>query len=228
MAHCRKTQLSIFLTTRCNLRCTYCYVGEKENFGIPPIIYRDFVLVSEDSSVYGKDIGTNFNSLLSAMAKTKEKIRVYVYQINPRWLVDKPDFFIQQVKNNNIVFVCVPIQSGNNRILDLMNRKYKIEDVRKALLVIRRNCPELCIASHFMVGFPGETNVEFQDTINFIKEIRFDSAAVFRFGARPNTLAIDMPNQISEKVKLERLKQAERAVFMTRLKSLKIPVSFSN
>lgn len=190
--------------------------------------YKDFVLVSEDSGVYGKDINTSFNALLSAIAKIGRRVRVYIYQINPSWVVDNTDFFIEQVKRSNIVFVCVPVQSGSNRILKLMNRNYQIEDVKKSLVAIKDNCPDLSIASHFMVGFPSETDSDFQDTVDFVKKIKFDSAAVFRFGARPRTPASVMPNQISEEVKLERLKKLERVVFLTRLKSLKLPVSFSN
>lgn len=190
--------------------------------------YRDFVLVSEDSGAYGKDIGVDFNSLLSDIARIDESIRLYVYQINPSWVIENTNFLIQQVKENNIVFLCVPIQSGNDRILKLMNRGYQIGNIKRALKALRENCPELCIASHFMVGFPGETDAEFQDTVAFIKEMKFDSAAVFRFGARPRTSAIKMPGQISESVKLERLKKVEKTIFWTRLKSLKIPVSFSN
>ena len=232
----------IQISTGCLGACSYCAIryarGRIKSKSIEEILeeikfgfqkdYRDFVLVSEDSGVYGKDIGTSFNSLLLAIAGINEEIRLYIYQINPSWLINNADFFIKQVKNNNIVFVCVPIQSGNNRILELMDRGYRIEDAQKALWKIRNNCSELCIASHFMVGFPGETESEFQDTMNFIKKMRLDSMAVFRFGARPRTPAIIMFNQISEEVKLKRLKEAEKVIFRTRFKSLKIPVSFSN
>lgn len=232
----------IQISTGCLGACSYCAIryarGRIKSKFIEEILkeirfglkkgYRDFVLVSEDSGVYGKDIGTSFNFLLSAIAGISKGIRLYIYQINPNWLINNADFFIKQVKDDNIVFVCVPIQSGNNRILELMNRGYRIEEMQKTLWKIKKSCPELCIASHFMVGFPGETEAEFQDTINFIKKMKFDSAAVFRFGARPRTPAIGMPNQIPEETKLKRLKKAEKVIFWTRLKSLKIPLSFSN
>jgi len=230
------------ISTGCLGACSYCAIRyargkikskpageilEEIKFGFQKG-YRDFVLVSEDSGVYGQDIGMSFNSLLLAIAGINKAIKLYVYQINPSWLVNNTDFFIQQVRENNIAFVCAPIQAGNNRILELMNRGYKIEDVQKALWVIRKNCPELCIASHFMVGFPEETEAEFQDTVNFIKEMKFDSVAVFRFGARPRTPAITMSNQIPEEIKFKRLKEVEKVIFWTRIKSLKIPFSFSN
>jgi len=222
--------------------CSYCAIryarGRIKSKPIDKIIeeiefglskrYRDFVLVSEDSGAYGKDIGTDFSSLLLNIAEIREKIKLYVYQVNPSWVIENIDFLTQQIKKNNIVFLCVPIQSGNDRILKLMNRGYQIEDAKRVLGILKKNCPELCIASHFMVGFPGETDTEFQDTVAFIKEMRFDSAAVFRFGARPRTPAIKMPDQISENIKLERLKKVEKTIFRTRLKSLRIPVSFSN
>jgi len=232
----------IQISLGCLGACSYCAIryarGRIKSKPIKKIIkeikfglskgYRDFVLVSEDSGAYGKDIDVDFNSLLLNIAEINEKIKLYIYQINPSWVVENTDSLIQQIKKNNIVFVCVPIQSGSNRILKLMNRKYQINNIRKAISAIRKSCPELCIASHFMVGFPGETNAEFQDTVSFIKEMKFDSAAVFRFGARLRTPAIRMPDQISESIKLKRLKKVEETIFRTRLKSLKIPVSFSN
>ena len=232
----------IQISLGCLGTCSYCAIryarGRIKSKSIKEVIeeikfglskgYRDFVLVSEDAGAYGKDIGIDFNSLLLNIAKINEKIKLYVYQINPSWVVENTDFLVRQIKKNNIVFMCIPIQSGNDRILKLMNRKYQINNIKRSLNTIRENCPELCIASHFMVGFPGETNVEFQDTISFIKEMKFDSAAVFRFGARLKTPAIKMPDQISESIKFERLKKVEKTIFRTRLKSLKIPVSFSN
>lgn len=222
--------------------CSYCAIryarGRVKSKPINEIIeeikfglskgYRDFVLVSEDSGAYGKDIGVSFNLLLSAIVEMNEKIRLYIYQVNPGWVIENTHFLIEQVRKNNIVFMCVPIQSGNDRILKLMNRGYQIGGIKRALEAIRKSCPELCIASHFMVGFPGETEAEFQDTMDFIKEMKFDSAAVFRFGGRPRTPAIAMSGQISKDVKFRRLKEAERTIFRTRLKSLKIPVGFSN
>lgn len=230
------------ISTGCLGACSYCAVryarGKIKSKPVGEIIeeikfglsegYKDFVLVSEDSGVYGRDINTSFNTLLSAIAKMDRRIRVYIYQINPSWIINSTDFFIEQVKKSNIVFVCVPVQSGSNKILRLMNRKYQIEDVKKSLESIKNSCPDLSVASHFMVGFPGEAASDFQDTINFVKKTKFDSVAVFRFGARPRTPAKAMPNQISEEVKLERLKKLERVVSLARLRSLKLPFSFSN
>lgn len=230
------------ISTGCLGACSYCAVryarGKVKSKSVDEVVeeikfglsegYKDFVLVSEDSGVYGRDINTSFNALLSAIAKIDKRVQVYIYQMNPSWITNNTDFFIEQVKKSNIVFVCVPVQSGSNRILKLMNRNYQIEDVKRSLEAIKDSCPDLSIASHFMVGFPGEATSDFQDTVDFVKKIKFDSAAVFRFGARPRTLAEAMPSQILEEVKLERLKKLERVVFLTRLKSLKLPISFSN
>jgi len=232
----------IQISLGCLGACSYCAIryarGRIKSKPINEIVdeirfgllkgYRDFVLVSEDSGAYGKDIGVDFNSLLSDIAQISEKIKLYIYQVNPSWVIENTDSLIQQVKENNIVFLCIPIQSGNDRILKLMNRGYQVGNIKRALKALRGSSPELCIASHFMVGFPGETDTEFQNTVDFIKEMKFDSAAVFRFGARPRTPAIKMPDQVSESVKLKRLKKVEKTIFWTRLKSLKIPVSFSN
>jgi len=202
-------------------------ITEEINFGISKG-YKDFILVAEDVGAYGKDIGTDFNSLLLSIESMRKNIRLYIYQLNPEWVINNTEFLIRQIKKNNIVFLCIPIQSGSDRILRLMNRGYGTEAIKDSIKDIKKRCPDTCIASHFMVGFPGETESEFQDTLNFIKEMKFDSMAVFRFGARPNTPAAIMPNPVSEKEKLERLKKAERTIFLTRLKSLKIPINFSN
>jgi len=92
------------------------------------------------------------------------------------------------------------VESGNNRILRLMRRAYRIEDYRDAILTLKREFPNIQIRTQILVGFPGETEDEFQDTLRLLDEVDFDFVEVYGFQSRPNTEAAGMINQVPQDV----------------------------
>ena len=102
-------------------------------------------------------------------------------------------------------YIHLPAQSGNNRILHLMNRKYTREKYLSIIQKIREKIPSCRITSDFIVGFPSETEEEFEDTYSLIKEVQFDSIFAFMYSPREGTVASKMENQVPENVKNERV-----------------------
>ncbi|QHG92620.1 tRNA (N6-isopentenyl adenosine(37)-C2)-methylthiotransferase MiaB [Coxiella endosymbiont of Amblyomma sculptum] len=99
----------------------------------------------------------------------------------------------------------LPVQSGSDRILKAMNRNYTISEFKSKIYKLRKARPNISISSDFIVGFPGETKKDFQDTINLIHEIGFDSSFSFLYSSRPNTSASRLPDDVPIEVKKERL-----------------------
>ncbi|MCX5751166.1 MAG: MiaB/RimO family radical SAM methylthiotransferase, partial [Candidatus Saganbacteria bacterium] len=101
----------------------------------------------------------------------------------------------------------LPLQSGDNTILKAMNRGYTVEFFRDRVKAIRKLLPKARISTDILVGFPGETEEQFQNTLNFVKEIGFTSVNMFAYSPRPQTAASQMPGQLAEEVKQARLQR---------------------
>jgi tRNA-2-methylthio-N6-dimethylallyladenosine synthase len=99
----------------------------------------------------------------------------------------------------------LPVQSGSDRILTLMNRKYTAEQYLKQLGLLRAAMPGIGISSDFIVGFPGETEEDFEETLQLLREARLNSSFTFKYSRRTGTAAAKMENQVAEDVKKERL-----------------------
>jgi len=109
-------------------------------------------------------------------------------------------------------FLHLPVQSGSDAILRAMNRRHGAEDYVRLVTRIRAARPDLALSSDFIVGFPGETESDFQDTLNLISEVRFASSFSFKYSPRPGTPGAELPNQVDEAVKTERLYRLQELV----------------
>jgi tRNA-2-methylthio-N6-dimethylallyladenosine synthase len=101
----------------------------------------------------------------------------------------------------------LPIQSGNNKILQAMNRKYTVEHYLELINKLRNYIPNIAITTDIMTGFPGETESDFRQTLKVLEEIGFDDAFCYKFSPRSGTVAANLPHQISEQERLERLQR---------------------
>jgi tRNA A37 methylthiotransferase MiaB len=165
--------------------------------------YKNFALIAGDIGCYGVDIDTNLPKLLEELFKVKGDYKVALVDFNVRWLEKNYLEFLEILKSNSekILTVIMPIQSGSNKILKLMNRHYEIDNVKRCILDLKENIPELFIETHIMVGFPGETEEDFSMSIQLVKEIQFSRVHVYTYEERPGTLALSL----SEKVPREQI-----------------------
>jgi len=99
----------------------------------------------------------------------------------------------------------LPVQSGSNRILERMNRRYTRERYMEIVDLFRREVPGIAITTDIIVGFPGETEEDFEDTLDLVRRIQFDAAFTFKYSIRTGTKAATMPDKVNETVKKERL-----------------------
>ncbi len=129
-------------------------------------------------------------------------------------------------------YMHLPVQSGSDKILDAMNRKHTAEDYRAIIDKLRAARPDIALSSDFIVGFPGESDEDFEQTMDLVRAVKFATAYSFKFSMRPGTPAAAMQNQIHEKVKEERLKHLQETLnqqmqsFNFRLVGQTVPVLF--
>ena len=109
-------------------------------------------------------------------------------------------------------FLHIPVQAGNNEVLKQMNRRYSVEDFIKIVEEFRKEIPDITISTDIIVGFPAETEEQFQDSLNLIKKIRFDTVNISRYAAREGTISAKM-NQIPPEILKERSREMTKVFY---------------
>ena len=142
--------------------------------------------------------------LLELVAEAQPKMRIRFSTSNPQDMTE--DVLHSMAKYQNICnYIHLPVQSGSDRILSLMKRGYTVTEYKSIVRNLRKLRPDVSISSDFIVGFPGETDNDFEQTMSLIEEVKFDQSFSFSYSPRPGTPAANLNGQIPEKVKKERL-----------------------
>ncbi len=205
----------------CNNFCTYCivpYVRGREKSRqeeailseIKNIIaegkYKKITLLGQNVNSYGKDLEkpVSFAKLLSDICALEGDFKVSFMTSHPKDITDE---LIDTIAREDKVekYIHLPAQSGNNRVLNLMNRRYTREHYLEIIRKIREKIPNCRITSDYIVGFPTETEEEFMDTMSLVETVRYDSIFAFMYSPREGTVAAKMEGQIPEAVKHERV-----------------------
>jgi len=152
--------------------------------------YREIILSSEDTGCYGFDIGTNLAKLLDEITAIEGDFRVRVGMMNPNHVLKFLDELVDAYTNEKVYkFLHLPVQSGDNEILRRMGRTYTVEDFEEIVKAFRRRVPGLNLNTDIIVGFPGETDEAFGNTVELVKRVRPDKINVSRYSPRPGTIA---------------------------------------
>ena len=203
----------------CSNRCTYCAIpyirGPFESRKFEEILveandlakkgYEEIIVIAQDTTKYGIDLygKSRLAELLEELSKI-EGIRwirfLYAY---PETITDE---LVEIVSKNEKIcnYFDIPIQHISNKILKRMNRKSDSESIKKLLEKIRKQIPDVILRTSLIVGFPGETNKDFEELYNFVKEAKFDKLGVFMYSKEDGTPAEKMPNQIHGNTKKSR------------------------
>jgi len=169
---------------------------------------KEIWLTSQDNGCYGHDINTNIVELLEKiLSEFKDKeFFIRLGMMNPNFALEYIDELVEIFKDNHMYkFVHLPVQSGNNRILESMNRKYKVEDFVKVVEKLK-TIEDMTIATDIIVGFPTESEKEFNDTYELIKKLRLNIVNISRYWKKKNTKASEM-QQINAKDIMKRSKK---------------------
>ena len=205
----------------CNNFCTYCivpYVRGRERSRLPEDIlreveqavkagYKEVTLLGQNVNSYGKDHKqADFAELLAMVDKVEGIERVRFMTSHPKDLSDKVIETMAQGKHL-CEHIHLPVQHGSSKILKAMNRVYTAEAYKDLVKRIRTAMPEVSLTTDLIVGFPGETEEDFEELLTFLKEIRYDAAYTFIYSKRSGTPAAEMAEQVPEDVKKARLQK---------------------
>ena len=211
----------------CNNFCTYCivpYVRGRERSRDPEAVlaevrglldegYKEITLLGQNVNSYGtdRDVGMNFPQLLRRICEDGRKFRLRFMTSNPK---DFGEELVRAVAECPQLcrLVHLPAQSGSDRILRLMNRKYTAEEYLKKVEMLRKYVPGCALTSDLMVGFPTETEEDFRRTLELVEAASFSAAFTFVYSRRSGTKAAAMDGQVPEEVCKERIMRLVEAV----------------
>ncbi|MDD4193386.1 MAG: tRNA (N6-isopentenyl adenosine(37)-C2)-methylthiotransferase MiaB, partial [Mangrovibacterium sp.] len=206
----------------CNNFCTYCivpYTRGREVSRRPEKIVNEIkdlvdsgclevTLLGQNVNSYGRDLGMNVNfaSLLRILNEIEGLERIRFMTSHPKDLTD--DVITAIAEGDKICkSIHLPIQSGSTRILKKMNRKYSKDDIFSLVDRIKKSIPGVAITTDIIVGFPGETEEDFTETLDVLRTCKFDSAFTFIYSMRSGTPAAKMPDQVSREISQRRLNE---------------------
>ena len=219
-----KYKASVSIIYGCNNFCTYCivpYVRGRERSRRPEDIlsdikrlakdgYKEIMLLGQNVNSYGNDFtgelnGYNFPKLLQDVEKIEGIEIIRFMSPHPK---DFKDDLIDVIRNSSKIArqIHLPLQSGNSHILKKMNRKYTKEQFLELALKLKR-IPNISLSTDIIVGFPNETEEEFQDTLDVVKKVQFDQIYMFIFSPREGTVAAKMEDNVSYEEKVDRLER---------------------
>lgn len=204
----------------CDNYCTYCVVpyvrGPERSRPAGDIIRevenflgqggREVTLLGQNVNSYGRGLAeeVTFPALLRRLAALPGLARIRFTTSHPRDLSQELIRCFAELPPL-CEHIHLPVQSGANRVLERMHRGYSRDDYLDRLHRLRRACPSIALSTDLLVGFPGETETDFQETLQLMQEAAFDSAFYFKYSPRPQTAAAVFPDQVAEAVKTERV-----------------------
>lgn len=204
----------------CDNFCSYCVIpsirGRFRSRNMTEIVdevkdlasigVREVCLVAQDTTRYGEDIYGTYalDSLIEEISKIDEIKWIRVLYCYPDRITDG---LIEEFKTNDklLKYIDMPIQHINDDILSAMNRRDTSAGIKSIIDKLRREIPEIVIRTTVIVGFPGETEKQYKELRDFIKETKFERLGVFEYSREEGTPAYDMPNQVPESVKKKRM-----------------------
>ena len=222
-----KTNAYVNIIYGCNKFCTYCivpYVRGRENSRDPQEIYNEvkdlvqnqgykyITLLGQNVNSYGKDLKNkmSFSELLKYLCKIEGDFKIKFMTSHP---MDFGEDLIKVMKTENKVAKALhlPVQSGSSKVLSKMNRHYDIKHYKSLIRKVKRAIPNIALSTDIIVGFPGETEKDFNQTMKLIKWVKYDQVFAFMYSKRTGTPAATFENQIDENIKNDRVNKLLRA-----------------
>jgi threonylcarbamoyladenosine tRNA methylthiotransferase CDKAL1 len=201
--------------------CAYCAVkfarGKVKSYSIADIHqkieqcvhhgYREIRLTSQDAAVYGSDTGETLASLLQSIGRIEGSHRFRLGMFNPNIVMSSINDLLESMDNEHFFkFFHIPLQSGSDRLLKTMKRRYIVSEWETVIQRVRKRFKNATIATDIIVGFPGETESDFEQTLELIQRVKPAVTNISKYGDRPNTLA----SRSKEKVETSKKKQRSR------------------
>lgn len=215
-----RTRAFVKIQDGCENFCSYCIIpyvrGKCRSKKMEVVLkeigdlvqngYQEVVLTGIHTGNYGGDLDTNFASLLEKIVFIPGLKRLRISSIEVTELTSE---VLDVIKNSSIIVdhLHIPLQAGSNHVLKLMNRKYDLDYFFKKIEEIRSIRPNIAITTDVIVGFPGESEEDFQETIDTCKKLKFAKIHVFPYSERKGTKAMELPDHVDSTIKKERARR---------------------
>ncbi len=225
-----RTRSFLKIQDGCDYGCSYCTIpfarGKSRNPEISTIVreaeeiaekgIKEIVLTGVNIGDFGKSTGDSFANLLRELVKVEGIERYRISSIEPNLLTDE---IIELAENNPRILphFHIPLQSGSNKILGMMRRRYKREVFSDRVYTVKNVLPSAGIGADVIVGFPGESQADFEETYSFLEGLPFSYLHVFSFSERPGTIATELEGKISS---VEKELRSKRLIALSEKKNL--------
>jgi MiaB-like tRNA modifying enzyme len=211
------------IASGCMSECTFCQTklskGDLQSYRIGDIVRqieteihdgcKEVWLTSTDNGCYGFDIDTDLPTLVDTVVEIPHDFKVRVGMMNPMYMVRIKDNLIKSFDNDKVYkFLHVPVQSGSNKVLNDMKRGHTADTFRDIVLKARERFPDFTISTDVIVGFPSETNEDFEMTVDLLKETKPDVVNLSKYSARPGTEAAEW-----EQIDASEVKRRSKIIF---------------
>ena len=204
------------IASGCMSECTFCQTklakGDLKSYRIGDIVRqvkteladgcKEIWLSSTDNGCYGLDIGEDLSSLINNVSEIPGEFRIRVGMLNPMFMPRIKNNLLKSFENNKVFrFLHVPVQSGSNNVLNNMKRGHTVETFKNVVKEFRTKFGPFTISTDIIVGYPTETEEDFQETVKLLKETRPDIINLSRYSQRPGTVASEMPQLDTVEIK---------------------------
>jgi len=211
------------IASGCMSECTFCQTklakGDLTSYRIGDIVRqieteinegcKEIWLTSTDNGCYGFDINTDLPSLIDTVVEIPQDFKVRVGMMNPMYMARIRENLIRSFENDKVYkFLHIPVQSGSNAVLNDMKRGHTMETFRDVVKKARDRFPEFTISTDVIVGFPSETQKDFEKTVNLLKETKPDVVNLSKYSARPGTEAAEW-----EQIDVSEVKKRSKEIF---------------
>ncbi len=221
------------ITKGCDNFCTFCVVpftrGRERSRKLSELIsdinglvrrgVKEVTLLGQNVNSYKSDCGAGFGDLMKAVAEDTDILRIRYTTSHPKDFNQELVDISQKYRDKICDYIHLPVQCGNSQVLDRMNRGYTREEYLQKVAMIKETIPGVAFSTDIIVGFPGETEEQFQETLSLIEEVQYDGIYAFKYSPRPFTKAAKWEDHLSEAEKSERL---ERVFALQRPIALKL------
>lgn len=219
---CAKNGFKIVIDDGCLLSCSYCAIkkatGRLRSAPLNTIVSQfengiaqrepTIMLMGGDTGAYGRDINLKFYNLLGEINKHPGNSSLFIHDFNVNWLIEDlkkyEEAFSADKRFRGATF---PVQSGSDRILRLMKRPYNHQDASQAVRTVKNCSPNLRVGTHIIVGFPTESEQDFQSTLDLLEEVGFDFISCFPYAECSNTRSAKISEKVSQEVITDRIRR---------------------
>ena len=207
------------ITKGCDNFCTFCIVpftrGRERSRPLAHLIEdvrrlvargtREVTLLGQNVNSYESDCGTNFAQLMATLARETDVERIRYTTSHPKDFTDELIDVMAEHGDKIMEYIHLPVQSGNTEVLSRMNRGYTRDEYLRKVDAIFARMPHAVLSTDLIVGFPGETDAQFEDTMSLLRRVPYETLFAFNYSPRPMTKAARFGDQVPEEVKFARL-----------------------